>query len=187
MNTLILFSCAFLQVLICEPFLERRLQSFQTNDSLPIPKEIPDLLFYLQRDPDSNTVCYTLNLNSEGQLNIKEPVRFFWVRYAENGERKELNYLQRKFAYGIIVKSLGHEIFEIKSVAYPQRILYLKKNNEKKYKVIASINGKECTLQRLFIRIRGGSPISPKIEYIELKGIDYLTGMIISERVKVSD
>ncbi|WP_374761916.1 DUF4833 domain-containing protein [Dyadobacter frigoris] len=36
----------------------------------------------MQRDPDSNTICYTLNLDKNGLLNEKDPVKIFWVRYS---------------------------------------------------------------------------------------------------------
>ena len=155
------------------------------RDTLPVPREIPNLLFYLQRDPDSNTICYTLNLDRNGLLNEKDPVKIFWVRYAGDGSRKELNYLQKKYAYGITVKADGKDHFEIKSVAYPRRSLHLKKNDSDKYQVTTTINDKECALQRVFIHITGGTPISPKVEYIELQGTEFATGKAVIERVKV--
>ncbi|GLU57125.1 hypothetical protein Dfri01_65860 [Dyadobacter frigoris] len=70
-------------------------------------------------------------------------------------------------------------------MAYPRRTLHLKKNDSNKYQVRTTINDKECALQRVFIRITGGTPISPKVEYIELQGTEFTTGKTVVERVKV--
>ena len=89
--------------------------SFETNagshladpDDFPVPNNVPGLLFYIQRDPNANTICYQLNMDERGRLSEKDPVNAFWIRYTDGGIRRDLNYLQRKFAYGINVKETG--------------------------------------------------------------------------------
>ncbi|WP_285545487.1 DUF4833 domain-containing protein [Dyadobacter frigoris] len=159
---------------------------FKSQKQLPVPNEVHNLLFYIQRDPDSNTVCYTLNVNENGQFNEKEPVNIFWVRYAEGGNRKELNYLQRKFGYGLKIKANGINQFEIRPVAYPKRALILKRNKENKFQVHTSINRRDCILKNVFIRIDGGSAVSPNVKYIELHGTDSVTGETVMEKVMIS-
>lgn len=155
-------------------------------ESFPIPKGIPGLLFYIQRDPNTNTICYEINTDKNGQLESNNPVHAFWIRYPEGGVRKDLNYIQRKFAYGINVKAMGDEKYELKSVAYSKLPLILKKDAKNNYRVFTDINKKECVLNRVFIRIDGGTFWSPNILYIELKGTDTVTGKIISQRIKPS-
>src|SRR5690606_19305031 len=50
-------------------------------EKFPVPKKIDNLLFYIQRDPNTNTICYALNYNSDNKVDEKEPVRVFWIRY----------------------------------------------------------------------------------------------------------
>jgi hypothetical protein len=155
-------------------------------ESFPTPKGIPGLLFYIQRDPNTNTICYEINIDKNGQLESGNPVHAFWIRYPEGGMRKDLNYIQRKFAYGINVKAMGDERYELKSVAYSKLPLVLKKDAKKNYRVYTDINKKECVLSRVFIRIDGGTFWSPNVLFIELKGIETATGKTVTQRIKPS-
>ncbi|MEC3880800.1 DUF4833 domain-containing protein [Parapedobacter sp. 10938] len=152
-------------------------------DSLPVPDE-PKQLFYLQRDPDANTVIYQLN-TVDGVVDVDEPVKAYWIRYAEGGTRKDLNFLQRTMAYGISHKALDDGAFELRLAAYkdhPLRLAYCEKS--KTYKVYTTIDRREAALARIFVRIDGGSVLSPNIMYFELTGRDTTTQAQVSERIK---
>lgn len=82
-----------------------------------MPTGIPNQLFYLQRDPNANTVVYQLNVNDAGKIDEDEPVRMFWLRYAEHGERQDLSFIQRRFAYGLTTQKLGPDKYELKFAA----------------------------------------------------------------------
>lgn len=153
-------------------------------DTFPVPKGIKELTFYVQRDPNANTVVYELNRTGEGRLNEKEPIRPFWIRYADGGEHKELSYIQRKFAYGLNTKKLGKDSYELKFVCYAKLALYLRKGNDGNYYVYTSINQRDAVLDRVFVRIEGGTFWVPNVLYVELKGRDAKTGKVITERFK---
>jgi hypothetical protein len=48
-----------------------------------------------------------------------------------------------------------------------------------------AINQKQAILNRIFIKINGGSFWFPNVEYVELSGFDPATGAPVSERRKV--
>ena len=75
--------------------------------TFPVPSGVTNQLFYLQRDPNTNTVIYQLNVDRAGKLDEDEPVNVFWIRYDEHGERKDLNFIQRKFAYGLTAEKMA--------------------------------------------------------------------------------
>ncbi|AKD04228.1 CDP-alcohol phosphatidyltransferase [Pontibacter korlensis] len=151
------------------------------QDSLPVPK---GMMFYVQRDPNANTVIYELNKTAQGSLDENEPIHPFWIRYAEGGEHKELNYIQRKFAYGLNTKKLGKDSYELKFVCYSKLALYLRKGNDGAYHVLCKINNREAVLDRIFVRIEGGTFWVPNVLYVELKGRDAATGKMVTERFK---
>ena len=153
-------------------------------ESFPVPNGIKGLLFYIQRDPNTNTICYEINVDKNGKLETEDPVHAFWIRYPEGGILKYLNYIQLKFAYGINVKSTGNDRYELRSVAYSKLPLLLKKDAQNQYQVYTAINKKECVLSRVFIRIDGGSFWSPNVLYIELKGTEIATGKTLTQRIK---
>jgi len=51
--------------------------------------------------------------------------------------------------------------------------------------VFATIDKKQVILNRIFIRVNGGSFWKPNIEYVELKGSDPATGAEVVERMKI--
>jgi len=152
-------------------------------DQLPVPNENKQL-FYLQRDPDENTVIYQLNM-ADSVIDSDEPINVYWIRYTEGGVRKDLNFIQRTMAYGISHKALGNGSYELRLAAYkshPFRLSYCDKS--KKYVVYTSINNREAILDRIFVRIDGGSQFNPDIAYFELSGRDSATLARVTERIK---
>ncbi|GHA79932.1 hypothetical protein GCM10007389_37750 [Pontibacter akesuensis] len=142
------------------------------------------MLFYVQRDPNTNTVVYELNKASDGALDEKEPIHPFWIRYPEGGVQKELNYVQRKFAYGLHTKKLSKDNYEIKFVCYDKLALNLRKGADGTYHVYTTINKKETILDRIFVRVEGGTFWVPNVLYVELKGRDAATGKAVVGRFK---
>lgn len=152
----------------------------------PTPQGISNQLFYLQRDPNTNTIICQLNVDTDGELNKKEPIKVYWLRYGEKGEKEDLSYIQKKFAYGIQTKAIGNEQYELKFVSYKKFPMYLMKSaDDKKYHVYVTVNKKKIQLERIFLRIEGGSFWLPNVKYVELKGVDTANKTPIVERIKV--
>ena len=150
---------------------------------LPTPKG-KDLLFFLQRTPDANTVIYEMNYKSDGSVDCESPVKGSWIRYAENGKAKELTPLEKKFGYGVKCKSLGKDAFEIRLAAYQKMALYLLKSEEdQKYRVYIKEGGKNLLLKRVFVKVNGGSFWFPKVIYIDLFTTNTEDGMEILKRI----
>jgi hypothetical protein len=169
--------------------LEVYAQNDNSNPSplkFPTPQGISNQLFYLQRDPNTNTIIYELNVNKDGNLNKKEPVKVYWLRYGENGEKEELSFIQRKFAYGIQTKELGNNQYELRFVSHKKLPLYLMKSaDDKKYHVYITVNQKKIQLNRIFVRIEGGSFWLPNVKYVELRGVNTANKAQTIERIKV--
>ena len=60
------------------------------NVVYPTPPASSERLFYVQRTPNANTIVYDLNLNSDGKLNAEQPVKVYWLKYAEKGQKTYL-------------------------------------------------------------------------------------------------
>jgi hypothetical protein len=156
----------------------------QRDARYPTPSGNVNQLFFIQRDPNINTLIYELNINN-GTLNEEEPVHVFWIRYAEKGQHDDLNYIQRNFAYGIRSKKISKENYEIHFVSYKKKTMYLRKSSDNKFYVFTDINKKQAILKQVFVRVNGGSFWVPNIEYVELKGIDPISGIEVVERMKI--
>ncbi|TCD20358.1 DUF4833 domain-containing protein [Pedobacter psychrodurus] len=153
--------------------------------NFPTPKNVDHMLFYLQRDPNTNTLIYALNLKENGSINTDAPIQVYWIRYGEKGQKKDLGYIQRKFAYGIDTKALGADKYEFRFVSHKKLPFYLQRYSDKSYHVSVTINNRIIRVTRLFIRIQGGSFWLPNVKYGEIEGIEESTGKAIVERISV--
>jgi len=150
----------------------------------PTPKNIDNMLFYIQRDPNINTAIYTINYQENGKIDKSNPIKAYWIRYAEKGVKKDFTYIQRKFAYGIESKALNNEDFELQFVSYKKLPLTLKKtDSDQKYHVFLNVNQKKIQVEKIFVRIEGGSFWLPNVKYAEVTGIDVSSNKIITERM----
>ena len=154
------------------------------QEGFPAPAGNAHQLFYLQRTSNTNTIVYELNYK-KGKLDESNPVHVFWIRYAEQGQRAELSFIQRVFAYGVKIKQLPDSSYRVRLVSYAGYSMYLKKGADKNFRIYAPINGKLMILNRIFVKITGGTMWSPDIEYFEVSGTDPATGKPVVERKKV--
>jgi hypothetical protein len=168
-----------MKLLICLIFLtvsnlsfsqEKEAISGQVDkDKLPVPNE-KNQLFYLQRDPDANTIVYVLNMEGE-TLNKSNPVLAHWIRYAEKGQIEKLTFVQRRLAYGINHKEIEPGVYELHIQSYKALKIILSPNLKTgKYQALVKVENSEIILDRIFVRISGGSIFRPNIEYIEVSG-----------------
>jgi hypothetical protein len=154
-------------------------------DSFPVPKTGPKQLFYLQRTTNSNTIICELNTDARGQVIKDNPVHVYWIRYDEGGEKKELSYIQETFAYGMKHELLPNGAFKLHFVSYKKQVFYLKRSpKDNQYKMYFVLNNKEFVLQKLFVKIEGGSFWVPNVIYMELLGRDEYSGTPISYKFK---
>lgn len=175
---------ALMIIFIClSPFKILAQNLKENNTEFPALKGNPNQLFYLQRTKNTNTIIYELN-KKNGLLDSKNPIHVFWILFASNEECQELSSIEKKFAYGITVTSIGNGEYQFTLVAYPKIILYLKKDSDQNYHVYLTLSGKLMMLQRTFIKEKeGGFSLSPTVEYIDFFGIDVVNGKEIYERI----
>ena len=152
-------------------------------NTFPVPPASPKLMFYVQRTPNTNTIVYELNMDN-GVLDERDPIKVSWIRYADKGQREGLNFIQRKFAYGVKVSRIADGKWKLLFAAYDKIPFYLMKSTAGNYHVYADINGKLAVLDRIYIRIDpGGTFWSPNVKYVEFKGKDPATNKVVSQRI----
>ncbi|WP_276088534.1 DUF4833 domain-containing protein [Pedobacter sp. JY14-1] len=152
----------------------------------PVPKAAANQLFYLQRDPNTNTVIYELNIGGDGKTDNGQPVKAYWIRYADGGKHQDLSYIQRKFAYGVQTKKLGDDHYEVRLVSHKKLPIYVQRSVlDKKMHAYVTVNNKKLRIDRVFVRIEGGSFWLPNVHYVEISGYLGDTETAVTERIKV--
>jgi Domain of unknown function (DUF4833) len=158
------------------------------RDTFPVPPQKPTLLFYIQRTSNINTIVYELNsaVNPKSSTIVPESlINIYWLRYAEDSKKEALSYVQRNFAYGLNIKPAKAGVFEFNFVSYKKLKFNLEYSpSEHRYVVFAQAGGTKVRLIRLFIKIDGGSFWFPKVDFVEVKGIDPQRGKEVNYRFK---
>jgi hypothetical protein len=151
----------------------------------PVPPVNENSLFYIQRSKNTNAIVYEVNRKPDGKINADDPVKIYWLRYATDSTTADLTFIQRKYAYGIESKPYknGQDAFVIQLVSYRKKnIFLLPTSGGKSYSAFININGKVAELKRIFVATSGGTFWFPKVDYIELSGIDPVTRQKTIER-----
>ncbi len=148
-----------------------------------VPAGNANQLFYLQRNENINTVVYELN-ETNGVLNVTNPIYIFWIMYAKSGEHEELSAMEKKMAYGIKLTSIGNESYEFTLASYSKLKLRLSKDANKKYRVYVTPGKQKMILHRVYLEIKKKSfELKPDVTSIKFTGIDVLSGKEITEEI----
>ncbi len=159
--------------------------SVSVSDTFPVPPATKNLLFYVQRTHNKNTIVYEINYNADSTINLSNPVKIYWIRYSDKGETAPLSYIQNKYAYGVdaFITDSVKQTFKLNFVSYKKRDIYLiKSKTSKQYHAYMIINGKLAYLSKAFAKIEGGSFWVPHITSVEITGKDITTGNTVKEK-----
>jgi len=125
-----------------------------------------------------------LNLLDDGTVNPEKPLNVYWIMFENNGEKKNLNFLQRKLAYGYhVTKSDGYE-FEIQLVSYKKRRIFIALDDQGEYKAYMLINGTTAVLKNIFV-YANESGAFPSVEYVEMFGENELEDKVVYEKISI--
>lgn len=163
---------------------------WSTLSSFTLPDKAPDIsneaLFSIARSKDANVVWYTLNTNKNGVLNLKEPIKVFWIKPNEGNKNEPLTWIQNKYAYGIKVLSSepkDNEVCHFQFVSYARKTFALRRTADNAYKVFTTTDNKEIEVTQIFVQMDGGSFWVPTISYVTLQGIEPQTGSLKTETI----
>ena len=148
----------------------------------PVPDD-PDMLFYIERSSNSNTVVYTAHPDSHGRFDGSTPVDVHWRWYNVDGHKKPLNFIERMMAYG--VKSVARDrtggiTFEV--AALPERKIRLALDANGHAEALMQFGDRSAKLVYVYLQVddRG---LMPSVTAMDLFGIDQRTGKPLQEHV----
>lgn len=150
----------------------------------PVPPLTHKTLFYIHRSVNSNTVLYEVNLLNNTTIDPKNPVTVYWIRYAEKGQKRDLNMLERNFAYGIKCTPLQNEKYTLQFVASKARQAEILLDRNGQATAIMDIDGKPSRLKKIFVHVAEDG-WWPKVDYVEFFGEDVSTKVVTYEKMKV--
>ena len=105
------------------------------------------------------------------------------MSYNQDSLRNELNYFQRKFAYGVVVYPKGEKNeFEISLVSYKKKRIHIFKNDFGEMQANMMIGGKMARFRNVYVEVLKNF-LFPEIAYVEVFGEDLETGEPVYERI----
>jgi len=132
-------------------------------------------LFVIERSKNANVVHYDARLTADGNLDPREPVIAYYVMLAEDGRRKELNWIERTMAYGFDIKQdASARGYEMTIVGAPQRSITVRREGHA-VRAEMVIDGQQAFVEKMYINVSEALPW-PKVEFIDLYGKDVRTG-----------
>jgi hypothetical protein len=138
-------------------------------------------LFRIERSKNANVVQYDARLLSDGRLDPREPVVGYWLRLAKDGRRKELSWIQRRFAYGFKTRfDAARDVAVLEMAADIQREVRVYRDGDV-YRAETLIDGHPAFLEKLFVHSTEGRWM-PKVKYIDFFGADVESGAERYER-----
>lgn len=139
-------------------------------------------LFHIERSKNANIVQYDAQVAEDGKLFRKEPVVAYWIRLNEQGQKQELNWLQKTFAYGFntdIDKS--REKAEVNMKADVGQVIKVVRDGDK-FRAIITIDGAPSYFEKMYIDSKRKG-LSVDVYYVELFGEDIKTGEARYEKI----
>jgi hypothetical protein len=161
-------------------------QTTLTGKRLPTPQAKENVLFYLQRTKNTNTVMYEARPDAHtGRLSADRPVDAYWLHYElNNGKRAELSSFEQMAVYGVDIEELkdGKGSYLMRLKAFKKRAVTVAKDRMGRYVGLMDINGRKAVLKRIYIEAKEGL-ITPTVVHVDLFGSDPLTGDSVFERI----
>lgn len=132
-------------------------------------------LFHIARSKNANIVQYDAQVAEDGKLYKKEPVVGYWIRLNEQGQRQELSWVQRTFAFGFSAKAdKSREGATIDMKADVGEAIKVIRDGDV-YRATITIDGSPSYFEKMYIdATRDG--MSLDVRYVELFGKDMKTG-----------
>ena len=139
-------------------------------------------LFFIQRSINDNIVQYAVHCTPDGGLQSPNPVHAYWI--LGNGDRAELNRVQKRLAYGISSqRELSDDHYEFELAALKDRMISVRPTDDG-YRALVLINGEKSVLERVYVECTENFLGIPNVLYIDLFGHAYDPNRVVKERIQ---
>jgi hypothetical protein len=138
-------------------------------------------LFRVERSKNANVVVYDALMTQDGFLHSDNPVDAYWLALAEDGQRKKLSRIQRRFAYGFKTRFLDEDTVVMNMAADIDREITVDVV-EGVPRAVTAIDGNDAVLDKIYVKSIE-KKLWPSVEYLELFGVDAMTGEERYERI----
>jgi hypothetical protein len=159
--------------------------SARLSTDFPVPPHTKQSLFYIHRNLNNHSVVYEVNLTQKGAIDPENPFKIYWIRYGEKNKYKELNYMERTFAYGLKSEPLGSGKYRALFVAKKEKSIDFFLDEKGQATALMKIDNKISKLVKIFVQVAEDG-WWPKVAYVEFFGTDFKTNLPTYERLLIN-
>jgi hypothetical protein len=142
----------------------------------------PEHLFTVERSKNANVVIYDAHLTNDGGLDPERPVSVYWLLKAEQGQRADLNRIERQRAYGFDVHADKDDPGSYRMIFKAgKKRTFLVRLQDGCAQAIVKIHGRPAVVTRIFVKSKEGG-VMPTVESVEFFGRDAATGAPVAEK-----
>jgi hypothetical protein len=132
-------------------------------------------LFKIERNKNANIIQYDVQIGPDDRLDPKKPVIAYWIRLADEGEVKELSWVQKTFAFGFKARyDPASDSASLDMAVEIGRDFTVVRDGDV-YRAKTTIAGAESYLDRIYISARKRG-LFYKVDYVDIFGKDASTG-----------
>lgn len=148
--------------------------------AFPVPNE-PNMLFYIQRSVNANTVVYVAPAECRGTA---DPVNVYWRLYNVDGHTRSLNFVERVLAYGVnsVVVRPAPAATSFRIAAIPELELLLEQDTTGHPEAVMQFAHRSARLVYVYLQVDDHG-IMPQVTALDLFGIEQGTGKALHEHV----
>lgn len=139
---------------------------------LPIvrPQHVPvdeGMLFFAQNSINDNVLVYAARTTPDGALDPAEPMTVYWRRYAEEGQKRELNFFERNFALGLATTAIAPERWSVEMIGWRRREITVDLGPDRRPR--ATIDVDHRPVRPIYIYVQAdGDHFIPTIRHVDL-------------------
>jgi hypothetical protein len=164
-----------------KPYLDKAYEPCSRPKEYPTP-DVEDLLFFIQRNYNTDAVLYQIKYTRDGLIDFNEPMEVSWMKFNLDEKILPLNYMQRKLAYGYDCSVVNKDLIEFEFVSHPKTFFIAKIDGD--FKVVTEINGDRAVLKLAYI-YADENGVFPDVKFIELYGHHIDTKAEVYERLNI--
>jgi hypothetical protein len=151
---------------------------------IPQPSD-SNLLFFIQRSTNANTVVYAAKLAAQRQLHPTEPVEVYWRRFAGDGARVSLDFFERHAAYGIEIQPIPGrpDAVQANLVSARHRPALVEIDEKGRPRAVIRIGVRLAKLIYAYVLVDESRTI-PSVRQVDIFAADLSTGKFLQETVR---
>ena len=137
-------------------------------------------LFRITRNKNDNIVCYDV-LQTGGRLDKDNPVSVYWVIPSAKNKLENLNFLERKKAYGVdVVKAYGQDSVDIRLSAGKRTLRVTMR--DARWVALTTLDSREISIDSVYV-MADESGAKPTVQWVEVMGRYPATGESVRKKI----